>query len=338
MKRRANGLGTTYKLSGNRSRPWIARYQYSVDENQRRKWITLGYYKTKAEAEKALAINLINPVSEKHRIGFKELFDEWSESHYKRVKHQAQRLYNGAFALLSPLHNKAFCDIRTGEMQRIFDNVDKSKSYKNAMKALLSLMYKYAMENDICNKDYSQFVKIDREAKKDIVVFPDAEIKKLFDNDTLDGADMTLMLIYSGFRIQEFLNLTVFNVDLQNNTVQGGLKTENGINRIVPIHPKVKKYWAKYIDQSSGHLFMYQGSPLTQARFREYVYYPLLESLGIPRKSPHKCRDTCATLLARSGASTLAIQQIMGHSSYAFTADVYTAKDTDFLYENMCKI
>jgi len=199
-------------------------------------------------------------------------------------------------------------------------------------------MYKYAIENDICHKDYSQFVKIDKEPKKEVTVFTDAEIKKLFDNDTIAGANMVLMLIYSGFRIQEFLNLTVFDVDLENNSVHGGMKTESGKNRDVPIHPKVKKYWEKYVQLSSGHLFTQDGQPMVQSYFRNHIYYPLLNALEIPRKTPHKCRDTCATLLARAGASTLAIQQIMGHSDYSFTANVYTAKDKNFLFENMCKI
>ena len=54
MKRRANGLGTAYKLTGNRARPWVARFPAGRDEFGRRKWVTLGYYKTKSEAEKAL--------------------------------------------------------------------------------------------------------------------------------------------------------------------------------------------------------------------------------------------------------------------------------------------
>lgn len=338
MKRRANGLGTAYKLTGNRARPWVARFPAGRDEFGRRKWITLGYYATKSEAEKALAVNLVQPVSEKHRITFKSLHDEWSEIHYKRVSRQAKYVYTGCYKLLEPLHSRVFCDLRTADFQRIIDGLSKSRSYKETVKVFMGLLYKYAMENDICHKNYAQFIKIEKAERKEIEIFTDAEIKKLFDNDTLLGADMTLMLIYSGFRIQEFLNLTVFSVDLENGVITGGLKTDSGKGRIVPIHPKTMKYWKRYVDDASDRLFAVDGKPLTQGRFRDKIYYPLLERLHIPKKTPHKCRDTFATLLARKGADTLAIQQLMGHTNYAFTANVYTAKDKDYLAQNLNRI
>ena len=57
------------------------------------------------------------------------------------------------------------------------------------------------------------------------------------------------------------------------------------------------------------------------------MLYPLQERLGLPKRTPHKARHTCATLLAREGVAPLLIQQILGHSDYAFTANVYTHKD-----------
>lgn len=338
MKRRANGLGTAYKLTGNRARPWVARFPAGRDELGRRKWVTLGYYETKADAEKALALNLVQPVSEKHRITFKALYDEWSEIHYKRVSRQAKYVYTGCSKLLGPLHSRVFCDLRTADFQRVIDALNKSRAYKETIKVFVGLLYRYAMENDICHKNYAQFIKIEKAERKEIEVFTDAEIKKLFDNDSLPGADMTLMLIYSGFRIQEFLNLTVFSVDLKNGIVTGGLKTDSGKGRIVPIHPKVTKYWKKYMESARDRLFTVEGRPMNQVYFRGRLFYPLLEKLGIPKKTPHKCRDTFATLLARRGADTLAIQQLMGHTNYAFTANVYTAKDKDYLAQNLKRI
>lgn len=344
--RRANGTGTVYKLKGARAKPWIAQVpgvpKKVVNKHgitvKRRTWITLGYYKTKSDAEKALAMQLINPVAENHRITLSELFEEWSSAHFEHVGTQAQSLYNGAFALLEVLHAKVFKEIRTAQYQAVINQTDKSYSYKRAVKAMLNLLYKYAMENDICNKNYAQFIRLRNTIKKDIVVFTDTEIKTLFKNDTVPGVDMILMLIYSGFRAQEFLNLTTLDVDLENGTVTGGMKTESGTNRIVPIHAKTRQYWENHLTNASDFLFVYQGHRLTYGTFTSKLYYPALEILKIPRKTPHKCRDTFATLLAKDGADTLAIQQMMGHSNYAFTANTYTAKDIEYLKQNLLKI
>ena len=48
---------------------------------------------------------------------------------------------------------------------------------------------------------------------------------------------MILIGIYSGWRPQELAILKIADVDLQNRSFCGGLKTNAGRNRIVPIHP-----------------------------------------------------------------------------------------------------
>ena len=50
-------------------------------------------------------------------------------------------------------------------------------------------------------------------------------------------------MIYSGYRINELLNLICgVNVDLDKNIFIGGFKTKAGKNRIVPIHHKILPY------------------------------------------------------------------------------------------------
>lgn len=49
---------------------------------------------------------------------------------------------------------------------------------------------------------------------------------------------ISIVQCYSGWRPGEVITLSVNNIDLKNRTYTGGIKTENGINRIVPIHPK----------------------------------------------------------------------------------------------------
>lgn len=49
---------------------------------------------------------------------------------------------------------------------------------------------------------------------------------------------MILIGIYSGWRPQELSILKIADIDLENNTMFGGLKTDAGRNRCVPIHSK----------------------------------------------------------------------------------------------------
>lgn len=186
---------------------------------------------------------------------------------------------------------------------------------------------------------YAEFIRLDKEQKQGKEIFSDLEIQKLFNNDTIPFVDTILILIYTGMRIGELLELTKFAVDLKNNTITGGLKTDTGKDRIIPTHPKIQKYNRKWYTHVKGPLiFKGEDEPITANYYRNYIFYPILEQLEIPRKTPYSTRHTCATLLAKSGADTLAIKQFLELTEYAFTADQYTHPDTTFLYTEISKM
>lgn len=63
---------------------------------------------------------------------------------------------------------------------------------------------------------------------------------------------MILIGIYSGWRPQELALLERGNVDIKEWTFIGGMKTDAGTNRTVPIHPKIQNIVKYYYDQSEG--------------------------------------------------------------------------------------
>lgn len=65
-----------------------------------------------------------------------------------------------------------------------------------------------------------------------------------------------LMLIYSGCRADELISIYTDNIFLEDNYFIGGLKTEAGINRRIPIHPSVKHLYEKYYNPNNEFLFM----------------------------------------------------------------------------------
>ena len=330
--RKPNGYGSVIKLGGHRRNPWAVRITDGIiDGKQIYRYIS--YHETKTEALKALALEQVRPTVPKANIAFRELFAEWKETKaYTELSKQTKDNYNACYTHLSDLHNSKFTDIRTAHIQRIIDGLDKSNSTKSKTRLLCSLLYKYAMQNDICNKNYAQFVKLGKEDKKEKEIFTDAEIKKLFDNDHIDYVDTILILIYTGLRISEMLTLSKFAVDLDNQTITGGLKTEAGKNRTIPINKKIMPYIKKWYNKSDGLLFFKNDHQrITSNYYRDYIYHPILQELDIKKKNPHSTRHTCATLMARSGVDPNIIKLILGHTSYAFTADTYTHPDSNVL-------
>lgn len=347
--KKPNGYGSVIKLSGRRRKPWAVRVTDSIiDGKQNYRYIS--YYETKTEAIQALAQEQICPTSPKAALTLSELFEEWKMTNaYIELSKFTKSNYNNGFTHLEPLHNKKFNDLRTSSYEKVINNackVDKNNnriplsfSSKEKIKILLGLLYKYAMENDICNKNYAQFIRIPKQEKTEKEIFNKKEIDILFENDNIENVDTILILLYTGLRINEMLNLKKTDINLENNTITGGLKTDAGKNRIIPIHPKIKKYIYNRYNNSSKWIFCRdQDIRLTDGYYRTHIFYPLLERLNIKKKMIHSTRHTTATLLAESGADINAIKQILGHSNYAFTADTYTHVDINFLQNELEKI
>lgn len=77
--------------------------------------------------------------------------------------------------------------------------------------------------------------------------------------DKLEWVDTILIFIYSGMRITEMLTLTKFNVDLKNQVIKAGIKTEAGKGRIIPIHPKILKYVTNWYNKNGETLIFKDG-------------------------------------------------------------------------------
>lgn len=154
--------------------------------------------------------------------------------------------------------------------------------------------------------------------------------------DSVEWVDTILILIYTGMRITEILTLTKFNIDLKNQIIICGIKTDAGKGRVIPIHSKILKYITNWYNKN-GETFIFKdgGKKITANYYRDYIYYPALEKLGIEKLTPHSCRHTCATLMAKAGVEPLLIQRIMGHKKYSTTADIYTHPDIEGLKNAM---
>lgn len=334
-RKNPNGFGSVYEVKdGRRRKPWVARVTTGWTKDGKQKRQVIGYFETSAEALQALVLHQVNPVSPKANMTLGELYEEWSESKYRRISKSTIDNYKAAWKYLSKHEKVKVKELRKAQFQKIIDaNEDMSKSTLQKIKAVAVMLCDYAVENDIVNKNYAKKVELPKDNNKEKKVFTDIEIKKLEDNaENVKWADTILILIYSGMRISEMLNMTRFNVDLKKRIFTGGLKTDAGKDRIIPIHDKVYKYVEKWYKKENNYLiFRDDGKKFNAKYYREKIYYPTLDGLGIRKLTPHSCRHTFASLMARAGVDPLYIQRIIGHKDYATTANIYTHTDIEQL-------
>lgn len=286
--KRANGTGTVYKLQGRRKRPWVAA----------KGKVILGYYETKTAALEMLGRATDMIISDRYNYTFEQVFNEWKVIHYKGVTQNAADIYDKSFKVFSSLHKRRFRDLRTSDFQKIIDSErDDGKSYSilAKRKQLITQLSTWAVREEIITTNFATYVKLPKEEKKEKEIFSDEDIKVL-ESDGSEAAKVVLMLIYTGMRIGELFNLPLS--DYHGNYVIGGEKTDAGRNRVIPINPEGRDYFAFFAAKASGNLLIsgYSGGQ-TSRQFRMNDYYPLLKRLGIKRITPHSTRHTYECLL-----------------------------------------
>ena len=329
-----NGYGSVYKLSGKRRRPFMARKTIGWDDNGKQLYRTIGYYETKKLALQALADFNSNPYDiEVSELTFNNIFEKWKEQKYKDISRSAINAYNACFKHSKQIHDMRFIDIKTIHLQNVIQDCNKGYETLRNIKSFFNQLYKYAMENDIVNKNYAPFVNIGKKpTDTSRKPFTEKEIKRLFNVEkSIPYVDTILIMIFSGLRIGELLSLKSTDIDLENKTITGGIKTDAGKNRVIPINHKILPLIEKRLSQNNEYFIVNSfGRKMTYSNYYFDKFRHIMEQLNMDHR-PHDCRHTFATLMSNSDANKTSIKKIIGHSSYVTTEKIYTHKDIEEL-------
>lgn len=308
-------------------------------------WKTIGYYRTRQEGLDALTMYRSKPVSLGIKITLGELYKEWSEAKYKGdISKKTINDYKAAWKDIKVYEKEIFTHLRTAHWQKIINECkDKglSRSKQHKIKLLVGMLYDYAIDNKITDTNIGKKLTIKKEDRKEREYFSEPDVKAIEKAaaEGIEWADTILILIYTGLRITEFLLLTKFSINLKEQIITGGIKTEAGKNREIPIHPKILPYILKWYNKNGERLICNEkGKAISDRKYREDFYRPALEKIGVRVLNPHSCRHTFATRLSNAGVDTKAIQELIGHANYSTTANIYTHKDVDPLRKAISKL
>lgn len=333
--RNPNGFGTVYKLSGKRRKAWEARVTVGYDENGKQLRHSIGTFITRIEATKALAEFKYNSTQiELDKLSFKNVYEKWSNIKYKQVTPKTASCYDIFYKKhLSKLDNYTFCKLKTVHIQDVLDNIKLSSASVKKIKNMLTSIFDFAIKNEITDKNYPKFVELGKfEAVREKEIFTNEEINKLWKNSEKIEAKATLILIFTGMRINELLTLKKENIDFKEEFLFiNGSKTDAGMNRAIPIHKRIKPLLKEFYDNTDEYIIQaVRGGALGYSGFKKR-FNEMLKILELKKHTIHDTRHTFATMLANCGADTLSISNIIGHSDYSTTANVYTHKDINTL-------
>lgn len=332
----ANGTGSIIKLSGNRRRPYAVKITtgYTIDGKQLRKII--GYYANKKDALNCLLEYNQNKNVYLNDVTFKQCYEMWSKEHYQKIKPQSKKmmisLYN---ASIKKLDNLILKDVKLHHLQS-FINELKERNLSTAtlirVKSTINMVFNYALKNEFINKNIVPFVELGKKEKViERKIFTDEEIQILWKNKGDKITDITLILIYTGMRINELLHLKNKDINLEERYLITGSKTDAGKDRLIPINYKILPLITKRMTINHELLFYSRNdTPMIYNNFRTF-FKKKLKKLGIQEHTVHDTRHTFATLLSNANANSTAIKNIIGHSDYKMTEKIYTHKDKEQL-------
>ena len=323
--------GSIIKMTdGKRRNKYRVRITIGYKENGSAIYQNLGCYDDKKVAEKVLSSYIVNPTEIKaEKLTFKDIYEKWLNTDGKRLSEKRKYIYDLTFRKCKSLHNICFKDIRDMHMHSVIDK--ETHSIRHEIKVFFSKLFNFAMKNDIIVKDYSKFLDIGKLEEKKVKrrIFTEEEIDKLFMNiDKYDIADIVLIMIYTSFRIGEmFLLQRNVNINLKENYIQGGIKTENGKNRIVPIHPRILPLIGKRCEESESD-FVFATSSTYSSNYTSFrhKFDTMMKELDMTPHTPHDCRHTFSTRINDAGANGTSIKTLVGHSTFEFTEKIYTKK------------
>lgn len=300
---------------------------------------TIGYYPDKKTAMIALAEYNQNPAAlGTANLTFKDIFELWKADHYKNISASSAAGWDNAFKNSVPLHNIKMKDIRTKDLNDCMNGLTVGGGRQRIIKSFWLQLFKYAIEHDIVQKNYAQFVvekdKVPETTRKP---FTDEEVALLWEKvDAVPGADAALIMIYTGMRPSELLQIKAADVDLDTRLMVGGIKTKAGKNRYIPICGKILPLVRRRLADGCETLMSYDGKPMSYARFKYNAWNKMVATLSF-KHSPHECRHTGVTIMRRMGIDKDMVKLIVGHSSGDVT-DRYTHTKPEQLVTEIDKL
>ena len=168
--------------------------------------------------------------------------------------------------------------------------------------------------------------------------------------------DGIYILFKTGLRISEFCGLTKSDIDFKAMNIRVARqlqrsrdmqyyieepKTESG-SRLIPMTLEVAECFRRIIkargkvkiepviDGYTGFLFLDKnGMPMVALHWEHYMKHILekynsIYKVPLPIITPHVCRHTFCSNMARSGMNPKTLQYIMGHSDISVTLNTYT--------------
>lgn len=259
---------------------------------------------------------------QRNTITLRQLFNEWLPIHSQSISRSAVNSYHIAFKHISNIADMPITDIHFQHLQNMINSMHvKGLSYSSCKKVrtLLNQLFNCAIIQDYPITNYSQHLNLGPNIptiKRRI--FTRQQINKLWAIDT-SYSRMILMLLYTGLRIGELLDLRRQDINRRSSyLIVRHAKTKAGEGRIIPIHHRIIPIIEQLYINSGDYLFT-----ISYTSFRKH-FQDIMKQLNC-KHTIHDTRHTFASLLD-AVAPPNNLRSLLGHKQGDITTRVYTHK------------
>lgn len=233
----------------------------------------------------------------------------------------------------------------------------------HAIRGVIRPAFQLAMDDDLLIKNPFDFelntvITNDSVTREPLTPTQESAFLDFIKNDETYSKyyDGIFILFKTGLRISEFVGLTINDIDFKNEKIIvdhqlqrtrdmkyiiENTKTANG-TRMVPMTTEVADCFRRIIDSRkspktepivdgySGFLWLDKNDmPTIALHWEKYLQricqkYNKVNSSETLKVTPHVCRHTFCTNMARVGMNSAMLQYVMGHSDINITFNVYT--------------
>lgn len=321
---RANGEGSVYQRTG--ARTWTA--EVSIYRDGRRYTAVKRGFKTKRDALECLPElrqQALEGRNQANEATLQQLWEKLEEIWLPGLSKDKASHYRTAWKYLQPLANAKIRNLRYADLQPVIDAREGGFYPRKDMKTLLHRMYVLALKYEWADKDYSELIDLPPMKASSRTALTVEEVGRIWADYEAGNvfSRYWLIMVYTGMRTGEMRTIRKDNTHLSEQYCTGGIKTEAGKARKIffadKIMPLVKAAYRE------GERLLCEADE--KAFYAEWA--AMCERTGLSGVDPYCLRHTTASLLAAEGVQPAIIQQIMGHTSYAITAEHYTHIQTE---------
>jgi integrase len=314
-KARGNGQGSVYKRGNKWAVEVTLGYYMDGDRKKRKIRRKCGFDRKKD----ALAYIETLRASEPVKVAtFSSLYAEYQKSQMPKLSHSKQQAYEIAWKKIA--YSISLAPIRSAsvpQLQQITDDAGSSYYTKRDIKNLLSNLYKIAIRDDYTDRNKAQYIELPPLESSERTIFTEDEIAALWLDQDQYVVQHILVMLYTGMRPAEMLQLQTANVHLSEHFMTGGVKTKKSKARKIIIPDKVSETLEQLICGADCQ----RVSNYTKHKFYdEWAAYKALRGLR-EELSPYCCRHTYITRLTALKVSPAMLQELAGHEDYETTLE-----------------